>query len=722
MNYTISVPEQISSGKEARHLLENAIKLDLQPIPAITQPVKRISLYLPAVLEAHLQAHPSRMVKAELMQGLICAALTEVTPDKRHELSRWSQNSVQDEMVVLIKRTTELGQITLLEASTGIGKSRVIARIVLELTKKKKCIGVFGPSLSVVYHLCNELLTTVRLRKATPPRTMIYIGKRNFVDLEKLKDILLDLDTSLPKAAKSILTWIKDGGPALTPTTKRLQKLLTVRWLVDDLVHLVPDISTVAVACDDLSKPCPGLDYYERCKAGLQEAEVIFSTHAMLCISNIRLHSTHQSLLPPLDTILIDEAHQLEEAMANVVGNQVSIHHLSASLRKGFEAGYCNRVLWQKLDPAVQRFRQALDQMEAECLIGPGQESNYPKFAQVCKEGSILASLLSKVKASKERSFDPQWFGQVENWRRALEQITAHKYTVRISYSPVLHLPSISVGPSYLRHYFQTLWQSVHSACLLSATLYVCDKPGHFSSSFIRLRLGIPMQHYYDAPPFIAPWIYSTPTLYLPCASLADAFSYPGEDQEKRHAWYDRISDTIKATAKDAAGGTLVLCNSYDDINALCDRLYSLNEEHLVVQERHDSMSRLKELFKQKAREGSRPIWLATGPAWTGLDLRDELADDPTEDNILTDLIILRLPFKQNRSVIHEARVKKLGINQEFLQTAFLLRQGIGRLVRRQGLLNRRLWFLDGRVEKKGAGYRTITAVLRLYPNQVLIT
>ena len=101
-------------------------------------------------------------------------------------------------------------------------------------------------------------------------------------------------------------------------------------------------------------------------------------------ISNIRLHSTHQSLLPPLDTILIDEAHLSSKTRWPTLSAIRSlIYHLSASLRKGFEAGYCNRALWQKLDPAVQRFRQALDQMEADCFILPGQESNYPKFEKV---------------------------------------------------------------------------------------------------------------------------------------------------------------------------------------------------------------------------------------------------------------------------------------------------------------------------------------------------
>jgi len=57
----------------------------------------------------------------------------------------------------------------------------------------------------------------------------------------------------------------------------------------------------------------------------------------------------------------------------------------------------------------------------------------------------------------------------------------------------------------------------------------------------------------------------------------------------------------------------------------------SLRETRLIDQEPNDSIARIKNTFVEMARTGIRPIWLATGGAWTGLDLTDEGVTDPTQ-------------------------------------------------------------------------------------------
>jgi MoxR-like ATPase len=74
----------------------------------------------------------------ELMRRLICAALKEGSPTAKYEPAGWNRNRVQDEMVAILKRAIASQQIALLEGSTGIGKSRVIARTVIEHGSKKK--------------------------------------------------------------------------------------------------------------------------------------------------------------------------------------------------------------------------------------------------------------------------------------------------------------------------------------------------------------------------------------------------------------------------------------------------------------------------------------------------------------------------------------------------------------------------------------------------------
>jgi len=482
-----------------------------------------------------------------------------------------------------------------------------------------------------------------------------------------------------------------------------------------------PGVVAASIACDETTKPCPGLDSYLRCKADLDDADVIFSTHAMLCISTMRMHAGQPGLFPPFDAIFIDEAQDLESAMANVAGNDVSLRHLRAALREGTQTENISGRLWDKLDAALEQCRQSLDQMDGDCFIFPGHENEYPKFSKVCEDAEVLVSLLAKIR-NKEGVTDAGWFAQIRQWRQALEQIVSGRYTVSISYSKVLKLPSLSVGPSYLRDYFKTLWESVSSAGLLSATLYAPKGSEDFSAWWIRRNLSVPKERYMEAPPFVAPWIYSTPTVLLPSESNALVLARPETEGEDRfEQWYRNISLTLKRAVDAAAGGTLVLCNSYDEIRALAPRLSSAREMRVIAQEPNDSITRIKNAFVEMAREGNRPIWLATGGAWTGLDLTDDTVIDPTKDNVLTDLVIVRIPLGRSRSVAHQLRVEKLGLEEEFVAAAFLLRQGIGRLIRREGVENRKIWFLDGRILLKGprgATFSNMAKILQFYPKK----
>ena len=142
----------------------------------------------------------------------------------------------------------------------------------------------------------------------------------------------------------------------------------------------------------------------------------------------------------------------------------------------------------------------------------------------------------------------------------------------------------------------------------------------------------MPKDRYLEAPPFVAPWIYSTPTLFLPSEIDALAFARPeSESQERFDQWHQEVALTVRRITDAATGGTLVLCNSYEEIRELSTRLVSLRETRLIDQEPNDSIARIKNTFVEMARTGIRPIWLATGGAWTGLDLTDEGVTDPTQ-------------------------------------------------------------------------------------------
>ena len=717
MNCTVFLPSIIASSDEARRLLQQACALSLTPVepPHKADGFKKFSFYVPPILSAALKRYHDSLSGSDLICGLILAALgngQSASASLVNVSRKWNQTRCQKDMVDIMLKGISNKMIVLMEGSTGIGKSRVIATTVLRLAGKK--IGIFAPTLAILYQLFEEFLHTAG--KDHPP-IAIYIGRRNFVDGAKLEDILAVLEIRDSAVFARAKQWIKKGGPAITAISKKLSKHTPLHWLVDDLVEIIPDVSASSVGCDELSKACPGMDAYQEAKAALDDAQVVFSTHTMLCLSALSTGSQRNALLPDFEAVFIDEAHQLEEAMANITGSDLSLRHLQASLRDGYERKDVSSNRWKSIDSLIADCQNQLDLLPNDYYV-PARVQGAPPYQTFRRHAEELAKKLKEIKASK----DSAWLERIKRWRYALGQICSYKCDARVTFSPKLRLASVTVGPSYLRHYFDALWESCESACLLSATLYTCEKPGQFSSRYLRLKLCIPSDRALDTKPFIAPWIFDTPTVHTVAAASAEAFAYPGgEAPAELEKWFDTIAHSLSIIANDAAGGTLVLCNSYADTEALGCRLDSIIR-HLIVQTRHNSVKTLTSVFKATARAGKRPVWIATGPAWTGLNLRDELAGNAADDRILSDLVIARSPMGRNRTAAHMSRVSTLGFEQELLDAAFTLRQGLGRLIRREGLKERRIWFLDGRIHTKRATFYKVSSLIRTYPRQATIT
>ncbi|WP_175762209.1 hypothetical protein [Burkholderia anthina] len=177
-----------------------------------------------------------------------------------------------------------------------------------------------------------------------------------------------------------------------------------------------------------------------------------------------------------------------------------------------------------------------------------------------------------------------------------------------------------------------------------------------------------------------------------------------------------------------------MLLTSYKAVDGLARRLSGTTT--LLVQAREEyPLRRQVEDFLKLRKAGVRPLWLAVGGAWTGLDigghdpwarLFDGESIPADQDNVLTDLVIPRLPFGTNQSITHLWRAQnRPGIPWDLLEAAFRFKQGLGRLVRRAGLpQNRRIFVLDGRLEDAGAdsAYALFRQAMSLYPVKALAT
>jgi hypothetical protein len=114
-----------------------------------------------------------------------------------------------------------------LEGSTGIGKSRVIAESALRLPPSTK-VGIFAPTLSVLYQLLEEFLNRAKALKIDPPSIALYIGKRISSICISSKRFFKYWNFASPKLPPEAKAWIEEGGPSITRTSHLLRKHVPV--------------------------------------------------------------------------------------------------------------------------------------------------------------------------------------------------------------------------------------------------------------------------------------------------------------------------------------------------------------------------------------------------------------------------------------------------------------------------------------------------------------
>jgi ATP-dependent DNA helicase DinG len=266
-----------------------------------------------------------------------------------------------------------------------------------------------------------------------------------------------------------------------------------------------------------------------------------------------------------------------------------------------------------------------------------------------------------------------------------------------------------------MRSLLERIWDRVESAVLMSATLALPDVSGIPKASYLAHILSVPSQRMRNISPIVQPWLYS-PALIETAKGRKDLVP-PKEDESggsDENAWSLAIADELCKIALDARGGTLALTSSYDRIALIASALAGkIDHERLVVQKRETGVRLAQAEFEQKAKVGLRPIWIAAGGAWTGLDVSDKTVA-PEQDFLLTDLAIINIPFGTNRSTTHQSRMEWMG-TAERDRAALEFKQGIGRLMRRGGLTDRRLHILDARVWDKRIWYAPFRKILAGY-------
>jgi len=734
----ISLVGLLSPSRAALQILQTAI--DSVPpgstgsAPADGVPIR---VYVPPTLYAALIAHGASVDGLALYaSGLIAqwASIERSRQRAEHHIDGSTPdgdplelrlNAQQRSLRNACKAPLQQGKVVFAEASTGVGKSWVIALAVRDGVAQGKRITIAAPTLNVMAELI-AAFEVLALPLPTP-----LLGRGQFIDPSRLRLAIADAADDVPAAEWAALAaW--NGAPLHVGVVAPIGRAgAALAWLAEDAMQIAPSLPLAAVRYAS-NEDIPA---QSATKAAALTSQVIITTHAMLAV-DLRLRSVGRALLPETDWLIVDEAHLLEDAIAQAFSDQMSVYSLQLQLRAAKER--FRDVLQQKrMMPAIDRllahgahWRDVFaDVPTSHFMFFAGADEGKPEATLVLKRlrdaASIMLPDLDRLAASAIPELD------LESVIAALRAITDRTGHIALELSPVRRYPSLVVGQLGIRKRAAQLWARVEAAMLVSATLYIQTPEIGNSAGYVANLLGVPTARAAEISPVVAPWVHSTPTVYLPSLERASLLCPPGRSDDAadpvlsvaERAYYDAIAQIVITAADSAAGGTLVLCTSYRAIGALTDRVGAAVSGRLLVQRHGLSVSAMAAAFRSVHAAGIRPVWLATGAAWTGLNLRDQVA--PIRDSLLTDLVVTRLPVTQSTGVFGRSKTGRGDLRILRLKTAFTFRQGIGRLIRADGLTHRRLWLCDGRLVLPVPAYVFLTQpcrqVIAAYPHQVRI-
>lgn len=608
------------------------------------------------------------------------------------------------------------GGIVMAEGSTGIGKSRAMAMVALEQAKKGNVpVVIAAPSLAVVAHLHEEFLAL----GDTSVSIELVVGAAEFVDDEALTMYLLqaESDPELP-VDEGVRMWVANGAKPLNARTAAALALGNEgAWLMDDLRSLCDRMDADAFVLND--EPTNGERSISRGLFSSMRARVKVSRGIVLC-SHMMLASAQRTqwggTLPAPKTLLIDEAHLFEAAVVTV----------NSSAFSTFTAGLATRRFVRNHGDAspIKKAMGALNKLTTflHTMVEPGRSIDLAGRDRQISEAS-LATLHSHVEGCrkafesdklKDLQYRSMFLSDLRAMSMALERPGQDLLT--LDRSAVRGYPTLRVGPTGVAIQLRDIWNTASAGVgLVSATLYAITEEGEYRCDYLRILLSLPIERLITPGPIREKHITQIPTVYTLGEATHRSLVPPSErETELERQWHAQLARVIGHVAETAKGGVLVLCTAYTDLEALQGLLSPALGERLLCQTTGRRFHAFEREFRILHSKGVKPVLLGVGTAWTGVDFSDSTTA-PEDDTLLTDVVIARLPINMTQSLTMRVRVERMGLYPLINECMLSLKQGIGRLVRRDGVRDRRLWILDGRIHAKFAwpGMVRLTAGVR---------
>ena len=671
---------------------------------------------------------------------------------RRHP--RYEDRPQQRDLSRLIGRLYNEGGVGIAEAGTGTGKSvaYLLPAIRWALQNRERTV-VSTNTINLQEQLVEKDLPFLRRALGEPFRFALVKGRRNYVSIRRAllakesAGTLLDAERQAELAA--IVEWLKttqDG--SLSDLSFRPS------------AEVWDEVASESDVC--LRAKCPHFEqcFYQRARRDASAADLLVVNHHLLfsdlAVRRMQGNWNAPAVLPHYRRLILDEAHNLEEAATGHLGANVSRRGLFRTLRRleyrgrgllpafrGALEGVSGDLLAQsalemigeRLIPELEGAREragtvftfledVFRQAGVPMVRLDGDFGTHPVWVLGLTEAleGLLAHLdallrgmeLLRERVSLDETLRSSLEQQLMELRGAANRVEAAADALRSALRPpddalkmvrwMERTPeregkegnvTLSAAPLDLSGVLrESVFEKVPTVVLTSATLAT---QGNFR--FTRQRLGLWMADP-EEDEKVEEAIYPSPFDYDEQAMLVvpTDLPLPAGENDARHD-----EATVRAVIEHARisdGGLFVLFTSYRALRHVATELRRRKadlEWPLFV---HGEAPRAQ--LVQRFAASGRGILLGTTSFWEGVDV---------PGYALRGLVIPKLPFKVPTEPVTAARIEAIerAGGNSFMQymlphAAIRMKQGFGRLIRSRadhGVV----MVLDGRIAKKGYGH-----------------
>ena len=534
------------------------------------------------------------------------------------------------------------------EAGTGTGKS--LAYLVpLVLNGKRAVIATATKALQD--QLANKDLPFLQEHSDVPFEFAVLKGRSNYVCRQRLQELEadgqqlgLDTDAGFDDGVDvddldTILSWVKR-----THTGDRAELPIEPSGRTWGAVSVGPSECPGQKKC-----PMGGSCFAEIARERSYEADVVVVNTHLYALDLV----SENGILGEHDVVVIDEAHQLEDIVANAAGFELAggrLRNLANTVKSIIADESLTTDLYDIADQVA---------LDLEPYVGE----------RVDEVDDDLARTLSRARDRADRALDAlrkvpkdgaaEVIGRKERATRAatnlimdidvaLDLVEGTVAWVEGTRNPSMKVASIDVADTLRENLFGT-----RTAVLTSATI-----PPNLPA-----RLGLAHDTPFDSIDVGSPFDYEAAGLLYCPVTMPDP-----RDDDYRDALHNEIEALIMA----AGGRTLALFTSWRSMNMAKEHLLDRLPYTLLAQ--GDSP---KQVLVDQFLEDEESVLLATMSFWQGVDI---------PGRTLSCVIIDRIPFPRPDDPLLSARRDQVGPRAfgeiDLPRASMLLAQGAGRLIR----------------------------------------